>query len=304
MSGIITTGLFSKRLWPGVKIWTGINLKDLPKEYESLFEVIKSDRRYEEIVSIVPMGLPTVKQEGDSIQYGSFKQGVTTRLDNIMYATGFIITHEIGVDDQYDEKLEKIGGRYLARSMLANKEIVCANVFNNGFSSSYPVGDGNQFFYGSHNYGGVVFSNLSTAATLSEASVEQMLIDIGNQTDDSGIRMSLMPEEIHVPLALKYTAKRILGVPKEQRPGTADRDISALVAYGEDLPIYTHRYFTSSTAYFIKTSNPDGTILFERESLEGGEDNDFDTFNRKIKISERFVPGVGDPREWQGNAGA
>lgn len=302
MTNIITTGLFPKKMWPGVKIFTNEALQDIPLEYDKLFEVIKSDKRWEEIVSTIPMSLPTVKQEGDAVQYGSFRQGLTTRLDNVVYATGFIMTHEVGVDDQYDTKLAMMGSRFMARVMRANKEIVCANVFNNGFSS-FTIGDGNSFFNASHAYAGVTFSNLSTAAVLSEASVEQMMIDIGNQVDDAGIRLMQMPESIHVPLALKYTAKRILGVPREQRPSTADRDISALVAYGEDIEIHTHRYFTSSLAYFIKTSHPDGAILFEREAITGGEDNDFDTGNRKFKITDRFVPGVGDPRQWQGNAG-
>lgn len=305
MGQIVNTGSFPKKLWPGVKIWTGMELRDIPAEYETIFKIEKSERRFEEIVSIVPIALPQVKNEGNAIKYNGFEQGLTTRLDNVVYANGFIMTHEIGVDDQYDAKLSELGGRFLARAMRANKEIVCANIYNNGFSAGTALADGQQFFSASHQYKGVVFSNLSTAAALSEASAEQMMIDIGNQVDDAGIRIMLSPTEIHVPLALKYNAKRIFTGIVELRPNTANRDINAMMAWGEDLKLVVHKYFTSNTAWFMRTDLPYvSTILFEREAISGGEDNDFDTGNRKFKIMDRFVPGVGDPRGVQGNAGA
>ena len=67
----------------------------------------------------------------------------TSRYTHETVALAFAITEEAIEDNLYD----KISTRYtkaLARSMAQTKQIKAANVLNNGFSSSFPGGDGKE----------------------------------------------------------------------------------------------------------------------------------------------------------------
>ena len=96
-----------------------------------------------------------------------------------MYALGFIVTREIYEDDLYG-KVGAQKAKALARSMRQTKEIVGANIYNRAFDSNYTGGDGVSLINASHpNVAGGTFSNqIGTAADLSEAALEQAVIDI------------------------------------------------------------------------------------------------------------------------------
>jgi hypothetical protein len=72
--------------------------------------------------------------------------------------------------------------------MANTKQVKAADVFNNGFSTSYVGGDGAALFSASHpTIGAGNQSNLLSAADLSEASLETALISISKIKDDRGI---------------------------------------------------------------------------------------------------------------------
>jgi hypothetical protein len=306
MSGVINTGSFPKRLWPGVNMWYGASYKMCDKEYTEIFDVRSSDKRYEEIVNLVGMGLAETKSEGGAVKYDSFKQGLTTRFTHVVYGKGFVITKEMQDDDQYSMALAKQGAEMLSKSMLQTKETICANILNNGFVTTFNTGgDALALFSASHTYGGALtFSNtLSVAADLSEASLEQACIDIGNLTDDAGLKIAVKPKKLIVNINDTFNAKRILG--NSDRPATADRDINALVNMGS-IPggFSVNHYLTDSDAWFLTTDCPNGLVLFEREGYELTSDNDFDTGNAKFKVMQRYVAKWGDPRGIYGSPGA
>lgn len=301
MAGIITTGSFAKRLWPGVKAWVGAAYKDYAPEYTEFMTEIKSDRRYEEFVSMGGMGLGVIKNEGDAVTYTDFNQGFTTRIVNVEYGLGFIITSRVQADDQYAENLARLGSKKLARSLAQTKETICANILNNGFSAStsHIGGDSTTLFTASHvRVDGGSYSNVpSSPASLSEASLEQAEIDISGFVDESGLKIQIRPKKLVIPAALKFTAKRILGNP--MRPATADRDINAIY----DMNIYeqgftVNHFLTSTTKYFITTDvDPEeGLVLLSRENIDITSDNDFDTDNAKFKAKERYAADWIDAR--------
>jgi len=151
--------------------------------------------------------------------------------------------------------------------------------------------------------GGTFSNTLATAADLSEASLEQSIIDIGNFVDDAGLRMQVKGQKLIIPLQLQFEAQRILK--NVDRPGTAERDINALVSMGM-LPggIVVNNYLTDTDAFFIKTDCAEGLKHYQRRDLEVKEDNDFDTENVKFKASERYSFGWTDPRGVYGSPGA
>lgn len=300
---IINSGSFAKALWPGVNAWYGKAYSEFPVEFEKLFDKHTSTRQWEEDVGISSFGLAIQKPEGGVIQYDSERQGFTNRYTHIVYALGFIITREIMEDDQYDIVGQK-KAQGLAYSLRQTKEVLGANVYNRAFSSSYTGGDGVSLLNAAHpNVAGGTWSNtLATAADLSEASLEQAVIDIAGFTNDRGLRISAKPKSLVIPWQLAFEAQRILK--SVGRPGTDVNDVNALNSMGLFKDVIVNHYLTDSDAWFIRTDVSDGMKYFERRADAFDMDNDFDTENAKFKASFRASWGWTDPRGLYGSPGA
>ena len=300
----INSGSFSKALWPGVNKWYGQAYAEFPVEYTSLFDTYTSDKRYEEDVGVTSFGLASVKDEGAGISYDTQRQAFITRYTHTTFALGFVVTREAFEDDQY-AVVGQNRARGLAFSMRQTKEIVAANVYNRAFTSGYTGGDGSILCVTSHaNAAGGTWSNtLTTAADISEASLEQALIDIGKWTNDRGLRIAVMAKQLIIPVDLEFETNRILKT--QYRVGTADNDINAINMLGK-FPggITINHYLTDADAWFIRTTAQDGMKHFLRRSAQFAVDNDFDTENAKFKATERYSFGWTDPRGIYGSPGA
>ena len=220
-----------------------------------------------------------------------------------MYALGFIVTREIFEDDQYG-KVGAQKAKALARSMRQTKEIVGANIYNRAFDSNYKGGDGVELISASHpNVAGGTFSNkISTAADLSEAALEQAVIDIAGFRDDRGLLIAARPEKLVIPYQQTFEAKRILGA--DGRVGTDLNDPNVLKDMGLFSNVVINHYLTDPDAWFILTNVKDGLKYFERRADQFEMDNDFDTENAKFKATARYSFGWSDPRAIYGSAGA
>ena len=300
---VITSSSFAKLLWPGLNSIYGKEYADYPVEWDKLFEKNSSDRAYEEDLGLSSFGLASVKSEGAPISYDSERQGFTSRYNHVVYALGFMITREIYEDDQYG-KVGAQKAKSLARSMRQTKEIVGANVYNRAFSGSYVGGDGVALISAAHpNVAGGVFSNqIGTAADLSEAALEQAVIDIAGFRDDRGLLIAAKPEKLVIPYQLQFEAKRILG--SDGRVGTDLNDPNVLKDMGIFSNVIINHYLTDADAWFILTSVKDGLKYFERRGDQFEMDNDFDTENAKFKATARYSFGWTDPRAIYGSAGA
>lgn len=303
MASIINTGTFAKALWPGVNKWYGQAYGEFKTEYTELFESNTSRRRWEEDVGTSGFGLASVKPEGESISYDGIVQGFTTRYPHIVYATGFMITREMVEDDLYDV-VGKKNATALAFSMRQTKEIVGANVYNRAFTAGYTGGDGVILCSSAHpTVGGVPYSNVPTvAADLSEASLEQAVIDISKYTNDRNMRIAVRPRKLIIPVDLMFEAERILKSPG--RVATANNDLNALGNLGMFENVVVNHYLTDTDAWFIRTDVMDGMKYWSRRGMEFAIDNDFDTENAKFKATERYSFGWTDPRGIYGSAGA
>ncbi len=293
---------FAKLLWPGINAIYGRAYDEWPEEYKHLFNEEGSSRAYEEDLGTTGFGMATTKSEGAAISYDEEEQAFVTRYRHIVYALGFIITREIYEDDQYDV-VSKRRAEALAFSMRQTKETVAANVYNRAFNSSYTGGDGKEMIATDHpNFSGGTWSNeLATPTDLSESALEQACIDIMKLTNDRGLKISVMPQSLIIPVDSVFEAKRILGT--EGRPGTADNDLNALKSMGKFQNVQANHYLTDTDAWFIRTNVQNGLKYFKRRAMEFGIDNDWETENAKYKASERYSFGWTDPRSIYGSAG-
>lgn len=300
---IVNSGSFAKALWPGVNAWYGKAYDEYPVEWDKLFEKFTSKRAFEEDVGTSGFGLASVKGEGAPIQYDQEQQGFITRYQHVVYALGFIITREMLDDDLYDIVGQK-RAQGLAFSMRQTKEIVGANVYNRAFNSAYIGGDGVSLLNAAHpNIAGGTWSNLiATPSDLSEASLEQAVIDIAGFQNDRGLKIAVRPEKLVIPYQLQFEAQRILK--SIGRPGTDTNDLNALNNMGMFKEVVVNHYFTDPDAWFIRTTTPHGMKYFERRADSFDTDNDFDTDNAKFKAQARYSFGWTDPRGLYGSQGA
>ena len=299
----ITTGNIAKLLWPGLNARWGAQYTEFPKEYTDLVDVYSSDMTYEEDQEITGFGLAPIKPQGQATEYDTMQQGVTTRYTHVAYGLGFVITREAIDDNQYEKVgMQRTGG--LAFSMRQTKENVIANLYNRAFSTSYPIGDAAAMISVSHpTLAGNQANKMATDADLSEAALEDLVILIGGAVNSRGLRVSLQPKSLIVPIQLQFEAMRILK--SVQQNDTANNAINALRSMGA-FPdgIKINHYLTDTDAFFIRTNAPEGLKLFERVTAEFAQDTDFDTANLKYKAYERYVAGCSDWRSIYGSAGA
>ena len=300
---IINSGSFAKALWPGVNAWYGKAYSEYPVEFTKLFETFKSTRAFEEDVGVSSFGLAVVKPEGAPISYDSERQAYITRYSHVVYALGFMITREVMDDDQYDIVGQR-KAQGLAFSMRQTKEIVAANVYNRAFTAAYAGGDGKELCATDHPlFAGGTFSNeLTTAADLSEAALEQAHIDIAGFVNDRGLLISVRPKNLIIPRQLMFEAKRITA--PTGRPGTDTNDVNAMKAMGLVPEVIVNHYLTDPDAWFLRTDVPHGMKHFERRADSFDMDNDFDTENAKFKATARYSFGWTDPRGIYGSPGA
>jgi len=307
---VITTSSFAKALWPGVNKWYGDAYNEFSPQWDKLFEKHTSRRAWEEDVGVSMFGLPSVKAEGAGIAYDSSRQGFTSRYNHVVYALGFIVTREAVDDDLYDV-VGKQKAKSLAFSMRQNKEIIAANIYNRAFSTSYTGGDGASLIAsagggGSSSHpnvaGGTWTNGVATATDLSEAALEQAVIDIRGFTNDRGLKVQAKPTKLIIPKELMFEATRILKT--DGQVYSADNTLNAIKTMGVIPEIIVNDYLTDTDAWFIKTNVQDGLKYFERDGDSFGMDEDFDTENAKYKARSRFSFGWTDPRAIYGSPGA
>jgi hypothetical protein len=300
---IITTGNVPKLLWPGLNAVWGRDYEEHPKEFPDLFDTETSDMNYEEEVEMTGFGLASVKNQGAPTPYDTDSQQTVTRYTHIAYALGFVVTRE-EIDDNLYEKKGVTRTQSLAFSFRQTKENVAANVYNRAFNTSYTGGDGKALLVTDHpSLSGNQSNTLATAADLSEASLEDLCVQIMNATNSRGLKIGLMPESLIVPTAYVFEAARILK--SAQQSGTANNDINAIRSMGMfPQGVKVNHYLTDTDAFFIRTNVPQGMKLFQRVKAEFAQDGDFDTGNLKYKGYERYCVGWTDWRALFGSAGA
>jgi hypothetical protein len=293
-----------KELLPGLNALFGMEYARYGEEHKEIFETESSERSFEEETKLSGFSAAPVKAEGAAMAYDNAQEAWTARYNHETIVLGFSLTEEAIEDNLYDS----LSARYtkaLARAMAYTKQTKAAAVLNNGFSSSYPGGDGVELFSTLHPLvsGGVNSNEPSTPADLNETSLEAAVIQIAGWTDERGLLIAAKPKKLIVPPSLMFVATRILET--ELRVGTADNDINALKNNGSIPEGYAVNHFLTDTdAWFLTTDVPNGLKHFVRTPLAQSMDGDFDTGNVRYKARERYSFGWSDPLGVFGSPGA
>ena len=293
-----------KELEPGLNALFGLEYDRYENEHTEIFDTENSDRAFEEEVMLSGFGQAPVKGEGASVTYDTAQETFTARYSHETVALAFALTEEAIEDNLYDS----LSSRYtkaLARSMATTKQVKAANVLNNGFSTSFPGGDGKPLMTTDHPTlsGGDQSNEPATAADLNETSLENAMIDISQFVDERGIKVNVQARKLIIPPQLQFVAEIVLKTPG--RVGTSDNDINAMKQMGMLPDGYTvNHYLTDTDAFFIKTDAPNGLKHFVRSPMSTGMEGDFETGNVRYKARERYSFGFSDWRGIYGSPGA
>jgi len=301
---IITTGTHPKLLWPGLAAIWGQIYDQHPPEYVDLYNVETSRRSYEEDVQVTGFPLAQVKAEGEGGSYAGESQGYVSRYLHIAYSLGFIVTYEEQQDDLYMQ-VGSARSKANAFAMAQTIEVVAAFLYNNAFSTTFfTMPDGAALISASHAtvYGSTYSNALTPAADLTEASLEDLVIQIMGMKNDRGLNISALPQSLHIAPSEVFNAQRILK--SINQSGTANNDINVL----REMNVFpggakVNHYFTSPHAWFVRTNIPNGMKMYWRERPSLNMDNDFDTKNSKSLAYMRFSVGATDPRGIFGSNG-
>ena len=292
-----------KELEPGLNALFGLEYNRYENQHAEIFTTETSDRAFEEEVMLSGFANASVKPEGSAVTFDNAQETYTSRYQHETVALAFAITEEAIEDNLYD----RLSSRYtkaLARSMANTKQVKAANVLNRAFNSSFTGGDGKELCATDHpTIFGTVKNELSTAADLSETSIEQALIDINAFTDERGLKIAARGMKLIIPSDLQFTAQRIMN--SDNRVGTADNDINAIKSMGMIPQGYVvNNYLTDTDAFFIITDVPNGLKYFERSPIKTSMEGDFDTGNVRYKAREIYSFGFSDFRGIFGSPGA
>ncbi len=300
---LITRGSIISALRPGVHTWYGMGYDRYKDEYAQIYDLKSSEMDYERDVNMYGLGAGLVKPEGTAVTYDTMGEGFHYNYLHVAYANGFIITHEAMMDNLY-MKVGEAGTKSLGKGMKEAKEIVSINLLHRAFNSSYTFADGLSLCNTANLLsGGGTFSNqLAVAADISEAAIEQSLIDIANFVDDRSLKSKIQARKIIIPVQSQFEIQRILK--SQLRVGTSDNDIN-VINEGSYLPegFFVSHYLQDNTAWFIKTDVENGLTMFVREPVKISTDEEFNTDNILIKAYERYSVGCTDKRAIYGSAG-
>jgi len=295
---------FRKQLQEGLNAVFGMAYKSYPEEWRGFFAVTTSRKAFEEDVLMAGFGAAPVKGEGAAIEYDEGSESYVARYNHETIALAFAITEEAEEDGLYGA----LGSKYakaLARSMQHTKEVKGSNVLNNGFSASFLGGDNVSLFSTAHPLwgGGSQSNKLATPADVTEASLEEAIIQIGDWVDERGIPIAVQALCLVIPTDLQFIVERILMSP--YRSGTGDNDLNALKEMGMfPRGVKVNHRLTDADAWFIVTDCPDGLKHMVRKKISRGIEGDFETGNMRYKTRERYSFGWSDYRGGFASEGA
>ena len=242
----------------------------------------------------LPDGMPVTYQSGGVLFNARYVYKV--------YGLAFALT-KVLVEDGDHISIGQTYAKHLAQSLIETKETLCANILNRAFNSAYTGGDGVSLVNSAHPIASGTFSNvLTTAANLSQTSLEQMLIQIRNAIDNNGKRIRLTPTKLVLSPSNVFQGEVLLK--SVLRAGTGNNDINPINSMGMiDGGQANLSRLTSTTAWWVQTDAKVGLQLMMRRKLEKSMEGDFETDSMRYKATERYIPGWTDWRTIYGTAG-
>lgn len=292
-----SSGNLSPLLDPGYRMVFFNWLEEHAEQFSQVFNVLSSERAYEEDIVFAGLGPLQEKPEGANVLYDDPIQGAAVRYTHRVWALGFRVTREMYDDDLYG--LVKRVVTALARSAHHTIETVAFDVLNNGFTTQL-VEDGLSLFHTAHTMkdGSTQSNRSATSADLTVDSLQQAIDSFERHEDHRSLPMALRARTLQIPPELKWKARELLN--STERPDTSDRAINAL--YEEGMTYKVSHYLDSTSNWFLLANQDEHDLKFyRRDGVEFSSTDDFDSGDMKSKARTRCSAGA---TVWQGTWGS
>lgn len=291
--------LFGVDMLPALEELFKFNLAVHPSRREQLLKVVPTVESIWQSSELHDMPLLQEIAEGSEYSFEAPAQGAAKTLKPVKFGLGFSISEEAVDDGKFGFIADGIAK--LAKSAKEGQEIQGMNLYNNGFSAE-TTADGVALFHAAHPMpsGGTYRNLLSSAADLSNTSLEQMLLDFETQfIGDSGIIYRLVPKILWCHPSNKRLAKELLGSELRATTATAGTDGITNVnnmnsLRDEDISVVSSPHFTDTDAWGLQCAPVDtGLRIISRKPIEtkaGGPDSGFltDSVLYKCRYREKI----------------
>ena len=244
----------------GIKNRVAMYSEKQPNFWKDLGFNVKDERDlWVEKSMIGGMGIATTMREAGGVPFDSIQTPYSLKFYQDIYSIGFELSDQAKERDLSGEIAKRSPA--MARSIYWALEQSGADVINNGATSGYTGIDGVVLFSASHPTQSTVWSNLSTAATLSIDALETMLNDL--VTAPRGYRDTITPQmgpfRLIVPGAYGMRAQRLLA--GSEQPQTANRERN--VANTQIADFSVNPYLTDTNAFTLVPMNDNPLFMLK-----------------------------------------
>ena len=289
--------LYLQSMLPAIDEVVQMKYSRFPEEFSSVFRMETSSRSIEQTTEITGFGQMAVIPEGENTRYDEALPAFNRTYVHAQYSLGFKCTR-VATDDDRFGVVRKLSGE-LGRSASETKEVVAAQVFNNGFLVANGP-DGVPLFSTAHPLigGGALSNKLSYPTDPDVTSMQLALTAMRQQTDHRGKLQRIPPRKAIFPPNLEFVAAELLGGP-DWRPDTANRTINAF-RRRSGMPSFDSwmvwDYLSDPHAWFIEADVEDTELRFYwRERFNTVHDIDFDSRSTKTAGWMRLSVGFNGP---------
>lgn len=266
-------------------------------EYKQIFEVSPGiARNYHEEPVLYGFGAAPELPDGTPITYQMGGVLFVQRIPYKVYGLAFALT-QVLVEDGDHIHMGKTYSEHLGQSGIETQETLCSLILDRAYNASYPGGDGVSLGSSVHPIAsGATFSNiLSSAAALSQTSLEQMLIQIRTAVNNTNFKVRVNPVKLVIAPSNVFQAEVL--IKSVLRTGTANNDINPVKSMGmltSDTAVISRQ--SSATQWGIKTDVKNGLVVKTRRKLTKGMEGDFETDSMRYKFTFRQGQSWIDPR--------
>jgi len=242
----------------------GLGAKSVKQVFPKIFKVSQGTEAVRHAVEFGGTAQLALKNENATVQPLSVKQGTNKSWTYSIYAGSVTQSWELARDNRYKDLGKMM--QTLGRSANMTPDYLAAQTLGRAFNTSFaatadgkPICSTTHLIVGTNSNDG---SNmLSTAAALSETSLEDVYTALRTMTGADGMIVNLMPQKLVVPAALAHTAKKLSQAGKTL--GSANNDPKVV---GNDLDEVVVNPFLdahTTTFWFVLTDWQEGGLFWE-----------------------------------------
>lgn len=220
-----------------------------PKLYDQVFNVVTSQKAYEDVVKVSGLGSLRQKPEGTAIAYDDPVQSARKRTVHTVFALGFRVTMEMMMNDQFGI-IDRMSSD-LAAATLDHQENLAWSVFNNAFATTGGF-DNLSLCNTAHTLlkSSATYANmLSAPSALSVTGLEALMVQARKMVNDSNRYTPLQLEWLIVPAELEFEAQRLLE--SDNEPFTADNQINTMKSSRTGMKVLCVPYLTDADNWFL-----------------------------------------------------